>query len=412
MTKRVPDKILARTIDFNREDLTPRQVKKIEAIGTEMKENGKIRLIEDKGPDVEEWNSFLQPYVDEKANWWDVPWFVWETYVYRRIIEAVDFWETGLDVFAAEKHEGLMTTLPSIQKRTELSCTVTTRWDFESFEAVLSSDLWGNQADASLFTLDKMGSLGGLNKDKLISDGSRDTWEILNRPPKKEDSRRVVFFNDNTGLEIVSDLCLAHYLLTSDQVAVVEMKVKRFPFFVSDATPADIGKTLDFLRTIDDPKSQKVGDDLASMIKKGRFIVTPEPFMTTGRPMWEMPETLRDDLKQNADLVIVKGDLMYRKLFGDYKFPTTAPFQQLTSYFPCPMVSLRTCKSPLAVGLAEGQEQQLEAADPTWMTDGQYGMIQLVDPAPVSTVRSSAPLSLGPDWNAKGRAEYVVKLAS
>jgi len=142
---------------------------------------------------------------------------------------------------------------------------------------VVLLDLWGNQADASLFTLDAIGSAGKDSSDsKLISDSTGDVWEALNRDPKVQDKRKVVFFNDNTGLEIVSDLCLAYYLLKSNKVETVEFKVKPYPFFVSDATPADVKATIDYIADLDNSSAKKVGEELRQYFHSGDLVVKSE----------------------------------------------------------------------------------------------------------------------------------------
>ena len=53
---------------------------------------------------------------------------------------------------------------------------------------------------------------------------------------------------------------------------------------------------------------------------------------------------------------------MYRKLLGDRTWNTDERFSDLVSYFPAPVVALRTCKSPLAVGLLPGHAPAPAAA--------------------------------------------------
>ena len=53
---------------------------------------------------------------------------------------------------------------------------------------------------------------------------------------------------------------------------------------------------------------------------------------------------------------------MYRKLLGDRTWNTDERFSDLVSYFPAPVVALRTCKSPLAVGLLPGHAPAAAAA--------------------------------------------------
>jgi hypothetical protein len=88
---------------------------------------------------------------------------------------------------------------------------------------------------------------------------------------------------------------------------------------------------------------------------------------------------LAGDLRRDwggTNLVILKGDVNYRRLLGDAHWPPTTPFRQPTAYFPAPLVALRTLRAELIVGLAQGQAQQLYKQDPNWQVNGQRGRIQ------------------------------------
>lgn len=82
----------------------------------------------------------------------------------------------------------------------------------------------------------------------------------------------------------------------------------------------------------------------------------------------------------NANLIIVKGDASYRRTVGDRHWDYTTPYQSITSYFPAPFVALRTLKSELAAGLSTEQLEQLPQQDAQWLTNGQWGVIQFVEP--------------------------------
>ena len=89
-------------------------------------------------------------------------------------------------------------------------------------------------------------------------------------------------------------------------------------------------------------------------------------------------------------LVICKGDLMYRKLLGDRTWNTVEKFPDILSYFPSPVVALRTCKSPLAVGMMPGQENTVAEVSPNWMVNGEYGMVQFSATPPKASVSVTA----------------------
>lgn len=111
--------------------------------------------------------------------------------------------------------------------------------------------------------------------------------------------------------------------------------------------------------------------------------------------MPEVNPSLYDRLKE-AQLVIFKGDLNYRKLLGDFSWDSTESFEtclrgesiltvilpvltrfisllRLSSFNLC---TLRTIKADLICGLGAGVADQLFAKDKEWMLTGEYGVIQ------------------------------------
>jgi hypothetical protein len=90
---------------------------------------------------------------------------------------------------------------------------------------------------------------------------------------------------------------------------------------------------------------------------------------------FQLPEDLRAELA-DADLVVLKGDVNYRRLIGDLHWPVTTPFERATAYFPAPLVALRTLKGELIVGLHPGEAEQLYEQDPEWQVNGRRGLIQ------------------------------------
>jgi hypothetical protein len=90
---------------------------------------------------------------------------------------------------------------------------------------------------------------------------------------------------------------------------------------------------------------------------------------------FQVPEDLRTMLAK-ADLVVVKGDANYRRLLGDAHWPLTHSFAQATSFFPAPLVALRTLKAEIIVGLQPGDAERLGAEDPSWLVNGKRGVVQ------------------------------------
>ncbi len=94
-----------------------------------------------------------------------------------------------------------------------------------------------------------------------------------------------------------------------------------------------------------------------------------------------MPGPLRENLALSS-LIIVKGDANYRRLLGDRHWPYSTPFVDVLSYTPAPLLALRTLKAEVASGLPPDRILELAQAEPDWMTNGKWGVIQFVVPKP------------------------------
>jgi len=402
MTLRVPTKIIARTVDYNKGDLTAPACAAMMKVQEEMLTNGRISALS-KGPNFLHWNSCLQKYLDKEATWKQLPWYVAETYVYHRLLEASGYWDVGSkgfghDIFAKEKAEALLQVLPQVSIRMDACVEAAGQWNNERFRSLLHMALWGNQGDSSLFTVSEMSAKGSADNQnsRLLVDDTNFIFAHLDMTLDPSLSE-VHMFNDNSGMEIVSDLALVHFLLSSGKVAKVVMHLKPYPFFVSDAIPSDIQHTLSVLSASPEANQRKVAEELRKWLTDGRLVLTTSEainnFLASPEPMWSMPAAVREELtgpvNANVALVICKGDLMYRKLLGDRTWNTEQSFADILSYFPCPVVALRTCKSPIAVGMQAGQHALVDAIEPNWMVNGEFAMVQFSIPPPGAEVQVS-----------------------
>ena len=52
-----------------------------------------------------------------------------------------------------------------------------------------------------------------------------------------------------------------------------------------------------------------------------------------------------------------------------------APFDDVCSYAPAPLLCLRTLKAELGCGMPKDKTDRAKADDPTWLTDGKWGVV-------------------------------------
>jgi len=336
-----------------------------------------IRFLEDQhAPDQGSWEEYINPYIGQ--NWLDVPWFFAEHYFYRRIMEAVDYFQLGQDPFAYQKGQGLEKSTADIQ---QLSAFLEERIgeeenSRETLQEGLYFSLWGNQADLSLWPADsdtnpQHSSQKTIQDHLLANDMPQILSLVCDRPLPLQ---RMDLMLDNAGFELITDLALADIFLGNNLVEIVVLQAKAHPTFVSDVIPADVLSGIDFLIAQPQPATNSFGRRLRDYQQSGRMRTTSHFFWNSPLPMWQLPPDLVEDW-QGSSLVISKGDANYRRLLGDRHWEMTTPFPAAVDFLPVPLVALRTLKAELAVGLDSDRIQEAANQDPKWMVDGRWGVV-------------------------------------
>jgi hypothetical protein len=183
---------------------------------------------------------------------------------------------------------------------------------------------------------------------------------------------------DNSGLELLLDLRLLDWLLARGLAREVHLHLKRMPFFVSDARLPDLDLTLERLAVASAPGRALVAR-LQTARDKGTFVLQDDPFWSTCLSYHSLPPRIHEELAR-SDLILFKGDVNYRRLLDDRHWPHTARMAEIAAHMPAPFCALRTLKGELIVDLQPGQAEAFAAVDPTWMINGERGVIQYVDP--------------------------------
>ncbi|MCT7370553.1 damage-control phosphatase ARMT1 family protein [Mycolicibacterium llatzerense] len=304
--------------------------------------------------------------------WGEVP-FLWsESYFYRRLLEAIGYFGAGawcgVDPFAPVKNAELAG--PAVDDELSALADLADAGD-PQHEALLVAALWGNRADLS-FQLQLTAAAAEARSEGILVDGSALLWSALSA----QDNPIVCVVADNAGRELLADLVLADSLLTQGLAAEIVLYVKPHPYYVSDATMADVLSVVQRLKADPRPQIGSIGDRLWDAVRSGRLKVRTHKFFCAPLAFHDMPDDLAAEFA-TATITLMKGDLNYRRLVGDRYWPATTPFNQTVSYFPSQVAALRTLKSEVVVGLTSEQLAELDATGQRWRTNGGYAVIQV-----------------------------------
>lgn len=308
-------------------------------------------------------------------SWFDAP-FLWaESYFYRRLLHAVGYFHDGpwhqVDPFGPVKREEL--SAASLEEELTRLGDVTGVSLDTRLAAYTQASLWGNRADLG-FAMSDPGFRRRERANELLVDDSNALWAYV----KTHAPARIGFVTDNAGPEIVHDLVLIDHLLNENLASAITLHVKPYPYFISDTTGPDVLEGLTRLRQ-GRPSAAAIADRLFRAYADGRLSTEHAPLFCAPVEYANLPTGSPGDLAQTfsgSDIVILKGDLNYRRLIGDRHWHGTESFAGLVEYFPTPVATLRTVKSEVVAGLDQITLDRLAEEDPQWRGNGRHAMIQ------------------------------------
>ncbi|KAG1728237.1 DUF89 domain-containing protein [Suillus lakei] len=372
---------------------------------------------------IAEYNAELESLKQTSRNtWFKAPWLYAECYLYRLIrayFNQKTYWR-GFDPFSTQKEEMFKNSGAAIYQ------IATTMHELESKKAKLQEDpdklevlfkemiqmcLWGNATDLSLLThlspsdIEHLQTVGKdaqeARSEFILKDDQGAVWSYIKTLANQ--GKRLDFVLDNAGFELFTDFVFADFLVTyTPYFSQVTFHPKLFPWFVSDVTPTDFANTISsLLSAAFFPQNSTTSlDSVAHLqqmvtrwknyIDKGIFTLATDvsngqkmtEFWNGPWPYWNMNE-LAPELGQwlsGSGLVIFKGDLNYRKLAGDVKWPVSTPFPTaigpLAGSFP--LLSLRTNKADVAVGIDEKVAENLDNQGEKWRVSGKYALVSFL----------------------------------
>ncbi|KAG7376072.1 hypothetical protein PHYPSEUDO_014510 [Phytophthora pseudosyringae] len=347
-----------------------------------------------KSPTSKHWERLL---AGKGYTWQNSPWFLVEQYIFHLVLLMTDYYTTGFDAFHYSKEADLKGDTPWALLQTAVKISAQeeagSRSRHDRLKRFMMLSLWGNKADG---TNDKVKSTMHVAGDALVFDDylvlvdhSDQVISFLEQKAHESGNAKplgVEYISDNIGAELLLDLATADHMLTLNWCGKVTFNVKAEPIYVSDVMPADVDEhILEMQHETRTPEVQALGKRLAEYVSKGQIAIRPDTYWNEYTYYWEMPIALQQRLAQEATLVILKGDLNYRRLLSDRLWPASTPVEEVVPYFPTAFVAFRILKSIPVMGISANIVGKLEKEDPTWRINGEHGTIQSVlIPATVS----------------------------
>lgn len=382
-------------------------------------------LLGDGGNDIEGYNMELETL--RPVSWHNSPWMYTECYLFRRLQTCFarrksEFWQE-YDIWAEQKLANTKMSGKVIFELVEWFLALRSRFidpkngtspllaDHRiAIEDLLQISLWGNTADLlSLLAIspEELQSRQGFQarkhlKNNLVVDDTDQVVNLLEQVrAETHRDREIHIVVDNAGFELISDLVLVAYLLCGNFTDKIVLHGKKFPWYVSDATQNDFDTVLSSLSSPGAVFTDhgRLGESSSlptfySLIRSylcsnpPRLTFTADPFWTTAHPFARLPTFAHNLYKslQDADLVIFKGDLNYRKLIAGGRWPADTPFEVAIGPLKdmnLRILTLRTCKGDTCVGLRKGQVEEIDPAGKgEWTRNGQFGVISFFDGKP------------------------------
>ena len=312
-------------------------------------------------------------------SWFDLPWYFAESLFYLKVLLGCGYYRPDdrrfhTDPYTSFKEEemrrpgGAMDLAARIDAELAAADCTATR-----LSILLRYCLWANRLDLSYKqVLEKYRNREEAGAEHLLVNHSTGIVEALLK------ARRVDLVLDNSASELMGDLHLARCLLRDSARRSVVLHCKQAPFYVSDATVADVEKTVRSLEQSEAQPLSDLGRSLTESLQAGSLRLQRHYFWSGPLMFSDLPPDLKQELAA-SDLVLFKGDLNYRRLLGDRKWPPTSDMESIVRYFPAPLGVLRTTKSELIVDLQPDTLQSLDREDPGWQIEGRYGIIRYCD---------------------------------
>lgn len=318
---------------------------------------------------------------------YNAPFFEAEVLFYHALLAQKEYFSNKNDFFASGKkfsiingNEDFIQNLKILFNKKDREKEFDTDDGKKYFKNSLLYCLSANTSDLSqLNSKDRFDFKA--NDITVLCDDSENIYEFLKiLSSEKKKNKRFDIICDNCGKELFSDLFLACYFLHLGLADEVVFHVKKYPFFVSDATENDFGFLLQSILTKD-----KDIEECRDYLNSGKIKVETNDFWTSPKTFNELEKDsdLYKELTKSS-LIIVKGDLNYRRLVEDKNWNYDESFIKLTEnvFGDVPILAPRVIKSDVLVGvssamyhLAKSTESVNSSIENSFKANGKWAVI-------------------------------------
>lgn len=288
------------------------------------------------------------------------PFFESEVLFYHALLAQKKYFSNRYDFFATEKKDSLensrdkfIENLKELFLPREQGC-----FDIKTFRTCIHYCLSANTSDLSQLNA-KERFCYGVGDISILYD---DTDVLFAYLSEKKPLKRIDIICDNAGKELFSDLYLACYFLSNNIVENVAFHLKPYPFFVSDATKEDFGFMMNAIMQY---SGNECAAQCSSYVREGKIEIEDDMFWAAPLCFEDMPESKLREQLCGSDLIIVKGDLNYRRLVEDRDWRHTDSFLERTKgvFGDVPILAPRVLKSDVLVGVSEAAYHTAKSSD-------------------------------------------------
>ncbi|CAG9763160.1 unnamed protein product [Ceutorhynchus assimilis] len=387
------DSIVAEFGENSREDLK-QVIGELSKFKYEVQTNKPLTKLVGEETDVRIYNDYIAKQASEEGETthFNTIWLLAECYMYKRIKEMFTLTATlkDFDYFKSSKTEQYNQSIHLMDNLSQLVVDIIDNHETcdrkQAILKMLKLNLWGNKCDLSI-SLGKVEGPGQLHDIKaldqfILADDSEKIYQAL---ITNDNNNIIDIVLDNSGYEVFTDLCLMDILTTFSLAKKIRFHVKAIPWFISDVMEKDFLWTLQQSKDCKNSYRQQLGSRWTEYLANGQWQVMVHHFWTCPYEFKFMSQFAPDlyELLTESKLVIFKGDLNYRKLFGEKNWdPTLSPEEALQGFLPAKLCTLRTIKADIVVGLKPGQAEICHKTDEKWMEKGDYGLIQFMSKLP------------------------------